>query len=356
MAITKHLPDTIQTNIPELLVLFRDSLISNLNGHTFTFNGIYESVSSQAYHNNMFYYDRVIDKDTRKHITLFLHKKFKKHLKNREPYEFTGKLQLHREIRSGSIDILLYVSNIDVSKDEKQFITESEYNLVKTRYDKGFFDVEGDISNKLYNNVNPVILVLTGKTAKIQGDYQQALHHPEYYQIETVKTNFSNKNQFFKTLENIDSSYDYLAIVRGGGSGLGFFDQEDVCKKVLETNIPFITAIGHESDKTMLEKAADKAYTTPTAFGNALEQLVQKDMSYKSHMIALENEITQKGKEFTTKLKEVHTDNEKRLAQEHKSFEEKMNAFKLRKRKEQNIFISVILGLLLLLIIFYFIK
>ncbi|TSE07641.1 hypothetical protein [Aquimarina algiphila] len=109
-----NLPTVIPTNIPELLVLFRDSITSNLNGHTFKFNGVYESVSTQAYHNNLYYYDRVIDKDSRKHITLFLHKKFKKHLKNREPYEFTGKLQLHREIRSGSIDILLYVSAVNV--------------------------------------------------------------------------------------------------------------------------------------------------------------------------------------------------------------------------------------------------
>ncbi|WP_108866850.1 exodeoxyribonuclease VII large subunit [Aquimarina aquimarini] len=339
------LPDIINTNIPELLVLFRDSISSSLNGHTFTFSGIYEQVSSQAYHNNMYYYDRVMDKDTRKHITLFLHKKFRKYLKNREPYQFTGKIQLHREIRSGSIDILLYVSNVDVSKDEKQFITENEYNLVKDRYDQGFFDIENDISQKLWNSINPKILVLTGKTAKIEGDYLKALHHPEYYQIDSLQTNFSNKNYFFSTLDHIKSEYDYLAIVRGGGSGLGFFDQEDVCKKVLEIGIPFITAIGHEADKTMLEKTADKSYATPTAFGNALEQLVQKDIDYKRHIVSLENEMDKK-----------NLFNKKLLNQKDEEYRLELEYLEIKRKSQSKNFMIAIGIMLFVIIVLLFLK
>ena len=101
------LPNIIQTNISEVLDIYRSSVVSQLNGHTFAFDGIYESSGNVAYHNDSYYYDKVIDKETGKLLKLFLHKKFKKLLKNREPYRFTGTLQLVKEARNSSIGVYI---------------------------------------------------------------------------------------------------------------------------------------------------------------------------------------------------------------------------------------------------------
>ena len=126
----------------------------------------------------------------------------------------------------------------------------------------------GVITSKTGAVVNDIINVTTRRYEKVN-----LLIYPATVQGDLVGETVSKGIRYFNENNNVD----VIIIARGGGSfeDLFGFNDEKLAYEIFKSNIPVISAVGHETDYTICDFVSDLRAPTPSAAG----ELVYPEMS-----------------------------------------------------------------------------
>jgi exodeoxyribonuclease VII large subunit len=140
---------------------------------------------------------------------------------------------------------------------------------------EGLFDTE---RKRPLPYIPKVIGVVTSPTGAVIRDILHRLRDrfpthvllwPVLVQGETAANQIATAIRGFNALtsDHAVPRPDLLIVARGGGSleDLWAFNEEEVVRAAAESEIPLISAVGHETDTTLIDYASDRRAPTPTA-------------------------------------------------------------------------------------------
>lgn len=147
---------------------------------------------------------------------------------------------------------------------------QAQYERIKTHLEQqGYF---ADDHKKELPRFPWTVGVLTSRTGAVIHDiYKIAAERNPYIEIRLFPIPVQGEDAAAPIAAALrkagkDTSLDVLILARGGGSmeDLWCFNSPDVVQAVYNAEIPIITAIGHETDTSLADYAADVRAATPT--------------------------------------------------------------------------------------------
>jgi len=235
------------------------------------------------------------DKNKKNKITIQLTETIKSKLESGRYYHLEGYINKGQNITNDSrLQVFFRPTKLLKHEAEVQLISQHEYDIVRERFNREFPIIQDILLDKIEKGEHPVIDIIMGLQSTSQEDYLSQLDDLEYYDIRHHRCNLSSQTDIIDFIRNYDfKDTDVLVILRGGGSGLEVFNELELCKKMIELPVPFITGIGHHEDVTLLQRVSDKAFSTPTSVGVFLQKVVNINTQRTRHIQEKDNEIDQ---------------------------------------------------------------
>ena len=310
----KNLPIVSYYTPVELVGIYRSFLERGKSNGVVWLRGIYIQRPNQ---NNQWtaYYDELRDVDSNTTVTLKINRNDRAKLKSNSLVQIGGLIELN-PFTNGTIQIVVNVTRYEVVKD--QFVTEqdikrSEIRIAKSK--RGFKNVDAVIEDRLFRGERPKIALVFASTSITMQDFNAGVNAAAVkIDFTELRQSFGNGNALASFLANIDtSSFDVIALIRGGGSGIESLDDIMVLETIANMNTPVICAIGHVGEELFLKSIADKVAPTPNGLGQYFSEMVERVAEKRNNSrAALVEEVK---KQFQKQIEESNKKNQELLKQ-----------------------------------------
>lgn len=229
-----------------------EELLININ--------VYGEVTNFKISNGIAYFDI---KEDGAQLSCIKFSSFYPFAKNGDQVIVTGKLNYH--VKLGRLSFV--VSSIEqygMGALYKQFL-----ELKAKLEQEGIFDKSRKKQIAKYVNKIGVVTSETGavirdiyNVTRSKNPFTDILVYPAKVQGSGAENEIVDGIKYFNTRKDIDT----IIVARGGGSfeDLAPFNTEKVARAVFESDIPVISAVGHETDFTIIDFAADLRVPTPS--------------------------------------------------------------------------------------------
>ena len=159
---------------------------------------------------------------------------------------------------------------VDVIQPEGVGLLQIQFDQMKEKLNKeGLFD---ESRKRLIPKFPNRIAVITSPTGAVWQDIQNVISRrypvveliliPSIVQGDTATKSLVNAFEILNNLKDVD----VVIVARGGGSleDIWSFNEELVARAVYASSVPVISAIGHETDFTIIDMVADLRAPTPS--------------------------------------------------------------------------------------------
>ena len=298
----------------ELVGIYRSFLDRGKSNGVVWLRGIYIQRPNQ---NNQWaaYYDELRDVDSNTSVTLKINRNDRAKLKSNSLVQIGGLIELN-PFTNGTIQIVVNVTRYEVVKD--QFVTEQDLKRTEIRIaksKKGYKNVDAVLEEKLFKDERPKVALIFATTSITMQDFNAGVNAAAVkIDFTELRQSFGNGNALASFLANIDtSSFDVIALIRGGGSGIESLDDIMVLETIANMNTPVICAIGHVGEELFLKSIADKVAPTPNGLGQYFSEMVERVAEKRNNSrAALVEEVK---KQFQKQIEESNKKNQELLKQ-----------------------------------------
>jgi exodeoxyribonuclease VII large subunit len=202
----------------------------------------------------------------------------------------------------GNITQNYFASRFDFSLELTDDII-NENNDSKIKKLKELCEKNDYFNNKKNINWQTImkIGIISKKNTQGYNDFMKQFNIPiDIILEEIVLEGINTEKSLINAISNLQNSVDIILIMRGGGSTSDIsnsFDTFDIYKSIRNSNIPIITAIGHEDDKDdklLITNISDLNFSTPSSCALELNEIFLFPILNKLNKISdnLQNQLT----------------------------------------------------------------
>jgi len=343
-----------------ILNLFNNAISVGQAKRLIQLKGIFISRGGTAY--NGYYYDSLRDESADALLTIIVPALIRNNLQPNKAITVNGFITRRVVNNASRIDVQFTVTEL-VEQTQSKFSEEDHrrISILQKKADVGFRDLGSYIKEQIGKEEHFRIGVIIGRSAIIDQDIKHQLRESvSFYDLFFHKINLTNEAEIIQAMTILDQQgVDVIVVSRGGGENLEIFNQIAIAETAISLKALFVTAIGHKQDVTLLQQVADKAFITPSEFGQFLNDVYNHTLEDLQHskaklVDAVTKQLSANYDQQINNLNQQIKEGE-RLKQEELTFLKQQIEVN-KNRNKIAIAVSLFIGLLLGLLIYNLLK